>query len=82
MHKTEYIDYLQSDDWKIRRKELMDLANWICSNCGEKAILLHHLNYNNLGNEELDIDVITLCTDCHNEIHEKGDYGYDEYKGY
>lgn len=82
MHKDEYIEYLQSDDWKIRRKELMEIANWICSKCGEKAIQLHHLNYDNIGNEELDSDVIAVCTDCHNEIHRKGDYGYEEYKGY
>jgi len=80
MHKSEYIEYLKSDDWKERRKYLMELAGWACSHCGEKATQLHHLNYNNLGNEELDVDVIAVCKDCHDEIHGKGEYGYETYK--
>ena len=80
MHKSEYIEYLQSEDWRERRKYLMELTGWICSKCGGKATQLHHLKYDNLGNEELDIDVIALCNDCHNEIHEIGEYGYEEYK--
>ena len=82
MDKYEYIEYLKSDDWRKRRKQLMEEANWTCSKCGEKATQLHHLNYYNVGDEELDTDVIAVCTDCHNEIHGKGDYGYEDYKGY
>ena len=83
----EYVEYLKSDDWKERRKEMMDEANWTCSMCGGKATQLHHLNYNNLGFEILDEDVIALCTQCHKDIHNKegdgdnyGDYG--SYTGY
>ena len=82
MHKSEYIEYLKSDDWKERRKVLMEQADWTCSKCDAKANQLHHLNYDNLGEEELDFDVIALCKNCHNEIHEKGEYGYEEYSGY
>ena len=79
MHKSEYVDYLKSDDWRERRKELMEEAEKLCSKCGEKATQLHHLNYDNLGEEELDEDVIAVCKDCHDEIHGKGDYGYEGY---
>jgi len=82
MHKSEYIEYLKSEEWKEKRKLIMQQANWTCSKCGAKATQLHHLNYNNIGEEELDIDVIPLCKDCHDEIHGKGDYGYTEYSGY
>lgn len=80
MHKVEYINYLKSEDWKERRKILMQQANYKCMKCGEKATQLHHLNYNNIGNEILEDDVIALCSDCHKEIHGKGQYG--EHKGY
>ncbi len=80
MHKTEYIEYLKSDEWKERRKYLMELAGGSCSKCGEKATQLHHLNYDNLGDEELEVDVIALCKDCHEEIHGQGEYGYGEHK--
>jgi len=82
MYKQEYIDYLKSEDWKERRKYLMELADYICSKCGAKATQLHHLNYNNIGNEELDVDVIPLCNDCHKRIHNKGEYGYEPYKSW
>lgn len=60
----------------------MELANHICSKCGEKATQLHHLNYNNMGSEELDTDVIAVCKDCHDEIHGKGEYGYEQYSSW
>ena len=82
MYKEEYIDYLKSDDWKERRKQLMEEVDWVCYKCGEKATQLHHLNYNNLGEEVLDEDVIAVCKDCHDEIHGKGDYGYEAYSTY
>ena len=82
MHKSEYIEYLKSDDWRERRKELLDEAGWICHYCGGKAVLLHHLNYEHLGEEVLGEDVEASCTDCHNKEHGKGEYGYEEYKGW
>ena len=82
MNKYEYIEYLKSDEWKEKRKYIMDMADWTCSKCGNKATQLHHISYDNLGDEELDTDVIALCKDCHDEIHGKGDYGYVEHKGY
>ena len=82
MHKSEYIEYLKSNEWKERRKHLMEQADWICSKCGKKATQLHHISYDNIGEEELDDDVIALCKDCHDEIHGKGDYGYEGYSGY
>jgi len=80
MHKSEYIEYLKSEDWKIRRKYLMELADWTCSICGNKATQLHHLKYDKLGDEELDVDVIPLCNNCHKKIHEEN--GYEEYTAY
>ncbi len=75
----EYREYLRSEDWRERRKELMEEAGWVCGECGDDAKELHHLTYDNLGEEELDIDVVALCIDCHKEIHgnkdDQGDYG-------
>ena len=74
----DYIEYLKSQDWRDRRKELLEEANFICCECGEKATVLHHLKYDNLGFEILDNDVIALCKECHKEIHmekDNDDYG-------
>lgn len=78
----EYVEYLKSSDWKERRKELLEESNNICSQCGGKATLLHHLNYNNLGYEILEVDVVALCKECHKEMHNKEDGEYREYTGY
>ena len=82
MHKSEYIEYLKSDDWKERRKILLEQAGWICYYCSGKAVLIHHLNYEHLGEEVLGEDVEASCKDCHDEIHERGEYGYGEYTAY
>ena len=78
----EYLEYLKSTDWKERRRELMEEANNVCSLCGATATQLHHINYDNLGEEELEVDVIALCNDCHKEKHGKGEYGYEEHHSY
>ena len=77
----DYREYLRSDDWRDRRKQLMDEASWTCSDCGDKAKELHHENYDNLGSEELDVDVVPLCTDCHKDRHGNKD-GMDGYGDY
>jgi len=81
MKKNEYFKYLRSESWKERRKELLEEANHICEKCGEKATQIHHLDYKNLGEEMLGVDVIAVCNKCHKEIHgEPQTYGM--YKGY
>ena len=77
--KINYLDYIRSPEWRILRTQLLNEAEWICNDCGEKATQLHHINYENLGLEELEIDVIPLCTKCHKERHsnktQMTDYG-------
>ena len=82
MDSGEYRSYLMSEDWKERRLELLEEADNICEECGGIATNLHHLRYDNLGEEELDVDVVALCTSCHKERHGNkedmggyGDYG-------
>jgi len=77
--KFNYFKYLKTEDWKIRKKELLNEANHICSECGGKAILLHHISYDNLGYEILNLDVIALCKSCHDLMHEDKITGYEDY---
>lgn len=68
-YKT-YLNYLLSDAWKDKR-DLMIKLKKKCEMCGEtKDLQVHHLNYLNVGNEGQD-DLIVLCRDCHNKLHEK-----------
>ena len=71
--------YIRSDKWKQKRKEVLKRDNYFCQSCGsEEHLNVHHMTYKHLGDEDLS-DLITVCKDCHQEIHEE--YGY-EYDGY
>jgi 5-methylcytosine-specific restriction endonuclease McrA len=82
---SEYIRYLKSPEWREKRKQFLEIVNYECEICGSKNKLqVHHLNYNNIGEEEKE-DVQVLCKDCHKdkEIEKGTDLSYgDEYGEY
>ena len=68
-----YRDYLWSSRWKRIRKEVIKRDRGVCQCCLRKIqahyrIIVHHLSYDNLFNEEL-TDLTTMCTKCHGEVH-------------
>ena len=67
--KREYYEYINSNDWQVRRENFYSKHGKVCECCGSSVnIDLHHLNYNRLGYEE-DEDLVSLCRDCHGIIH-------------
>ncbi len=67
--KTWYQGYLQSKHWKEFRLIALKHHGDKCCKCGgDYKISVHHLNYDNVGNESVD-DVIVVCDNCHKEIH-------------
>lgn len=72
-----YGEYLKSKHWEIIKerfynKKILNNERIICSCCEipDKTLNLHHLTYENLGEENLD-ELSLLCTDCHTELHEE-----------
>lgn len=63
-----YDKYLRTRKWKEKRKEVLELYGRICMICGKKASQVHHLNYENVGKEDVG-DLIPLCKRCHKLIH-------------
>ena len=67
----EYYDYretyLESPNWKKKRKRVLDRDNNLCV-CGERATYVHHKTYQNLGAELLS-DLVALCKNCHDGYH-------------
>lgn len=78
-----YQEYLNSNLWMEKAHYLKEQCNFRCQKCGKRQgqwieeegekpyfvkIIVHHLNYNNVGNEEAD-DLIVLCSKCHEEEH-------------
>lgn len=75
-----YHDYLQSSHWLEKRKYFFEHSQRIiamrrnggvcCEFCKLKTkVNLHHKTYERLGNERT-TDLIILCDDCHNTIHD------------
>jgi 5-methylcytosine-specific restriction endonuclease McrA len=62
----DYMRYLQSSDWRKRRKRLIKEACGCCQRCGRerKALQVHHITYERLGCE-LDTDLMVVCPACH-----------------
>jgi len=67
---NDYQIYQASNEWKARVTKVMLRANGICERCREhKAIHVHHLTYERVGEENLE-DLQALCFDCHDDAHE------------
>lgn len=70
--KTQYVEYstyILSEDWNTKRKSRLAKDNYQCAICGTgKNLSVHHITYERLGSERLD-DLITLCKDCHKQVH-------------
>ncbi len=67
----QYQAYLQSEHWRSLRLLVLERDNWLCQSplCKpEKATDVHHLSYENLGNESLD-ELISYCRNCHKVVH-------------
>lgn len=69
--KITYLKYIISDRWKEVRRRKLD-NNPECEHClkifvgmdRRRATQVHHLNYNNIGNES-DEDLMAVCNYCH-----------------
>lgn len=72
---NSYREFLLSDFWKKKRDWILEChrkkKGERCDGCGKSKITLevHHLNYENLGNEGGE-DILILCRDCHQKEHD------------
>ena len=69
---TNYSQYLKSDLWINKRTEYSEsgLPKY-CLNCKSPKYRLHHLTYDNTGNENIALDLMPLCNDCHDHLHHR-----------
>ena len=69
--KECYEKYLNSKHWRDLRKNIAYKQSNRCQICYKlikKGYHIHHLTYDNIGNEK-DTDLMFLCENCHNKIH-------------
>lgn len=64
-----YGEYLRTPEWKLRRQQKLEQANYRCQKCGKtQGLEVHHLNYERIG-FEWDADLIVLCEKHHDQAH-------------
>lgn len=71
---TDYKTYIQSEAWKAKAKQRLEVDNYKCVMCGAEGtqwngLQCHHMNYKRLGSENVDTDLVTLCDCCHRRVH-------------
>ncbi len=72
--KPNYREYITSSEWRDKHKDFLKRSRYRCSFfpfilAGKKARYnIHHMNYDNLGDERLWIDVIVVCPFVHSFI--------------
>lgn len=70
---AKYRNYLTSENWITKRNEVIKRDKNICQECKNNAAEeVHHKTYENLYNEPLE-DLISVCRNCHVEIHKRLD---------
>ena len=68
-HTNQYESYIHSASWRKRRQRALRLGHYRCALCGStQSLQVHHLTYAHLGNE-LDSELMVLCTSCHRKVH-------------
>tara|TARA_R110002072_G_scaffold302894_1_gene489532 strand:- start:12248 stop:12832 length:585 start_codon:yes stop_codon:yes gene_type:complete len=63
--------YYASEHWRRTSNERKSVDNFVCTQCGERDELeTHHWRYD-LFNEDILLDLQTLCRECHHRLHER-----------
>lgn len=71
--REEYDNYINSPAWRAMRQKYWDskLPNdcYCCGTPRHPGMHIHHKTYKRFGNEYL-MDLIPVCQDCHDKIHD------------
>ena len=68
MLSESYLDYMRSEEWAKKNMLRLKFDDYRCKNCGCKNNLeVHHKSYDNIYNEDIKTDLITLCHKCHSK---------------
>lgn len=74
-NKEDYWAYLKTDAWKEKKTEIIEQKGLRCENCGREfprwKLELHHRHYNMEFGTETKEDLILLCEECHESMHEQ-----------
>ncbi len=65
-----YVEYLKTEWWNSIKRLRLAFDKYKCVEChSTRELDVHHLTYENLGDENIETDLITLCRRCHLDKH-------------
>lgn len=77
MTKMTYAEQLKHPNWQRKRLEMLELAEWECSECGcsDRTLHVHHKQYfkGRMAWEYESYELAVLCDECHKDEHEADD---------
>ena len=68
----DYGELLNTLEWQNKRQAILKRDNFCCTNCGKKIFLQVHHTYYILNAKPWEYDdnsLVTLCLDCHINVH-------------
>tara|TARA_B100000749_G_scaffold280556_2_gene277251 strand:+ start:29 stop:1222 length:1194 start_codon:yes stop_codon:yes gene_type:complete len=68
--QSTFHSYYDSAEWSNTRRRIFQRDENKCQACHQDAQCVHHLLYDRLGREN-DLDLISLCHRCHDEVHDR-----------
>lgn len=81
--KEEYYQELEHPLWKEKRKVILERDRYQCRICGSKHnLVVHHIKYSE-GKKAWqypNLDLITLCRDCHDRVHNNKNHELNPFK--
>jgi len=66
----QHKEYISGNNWNQIRLHVLKRDNYTCVKCGKNGgkLYVHHKTYKRWSNENIN-DLVTLCYNCHEEIH-------------
>ena len=63
---------LNATSYRERHRQVLKRDGWRCQACGSMQHLqVHHLNFRSQAGGDVEQNLITLCAECHLQIHLK-----------
>jgi 5-methylcytosine-specific restriction endonuclease McrA len=61
---------LNPDSYRKLRTDVLERDGWRCQHCGSaERLQVHHMRLRSRLGDDIDENLITLCADCHSDIH-------------
>jgi len=75
---SRYNTYLETPEWRAKRTKVLKRTGGLCEGCSERAATqVHHLTYAHVFEEFL-FELVALCNECHERIHQEDQAGIED----